>query len=147
MSDEQKAKMKAGREAAKAKKDAEKAGVPVEEAPVVAAPVAAPASVVAAVTEPVATKKPVKTAKKAAAAPVITAPVVTPVESTAAPELLPFSFNGGTYLRMGSKLPNGEALYTSGHLWMSGKKGAKGPHYGELKDDGTIDMEAEEPKE
>jgi hypothetical protein len=27
------------------------------------------------------------------------------------------------------------------------KKGSKGPHYGELKEDGTIDMEAEEPKE
>jgi hypothetical protein len=88
-------------------------------------------------------KKSVKTAKKAT--PVITTPVVAPIEIETVPELLPFSFNGATYLRLGSKLPSGDALYTSGHLWMSGKKGAKGPHYGELKDDGTIDMEAEEP--
>jgi len=145
MSDEQKAKMKAGREAAAAAKKAEKNGVA---APSTEAIEAAPASVVEAVTEPKpSAKKAVKTAKKAAAAPVITAPVATPLEVTSAAELLPFSFNGGTYLRMGSKLPNGESLYTSGHLWMSGKKGAKGPHYGELKDDGTIDMEVEEPKE
>ena len=146
MSDEQKAKMKAGREAAAAKKAAEKAGVA---APVVAEPVAAPVPVVAepvvapVVAEPVAApvaKKAPKTVKKAA----ITTPVVAPVATETAAELLPFTFNGATYLRMGSKLPNGEALYTSGHLWMS-KKGAKGPHYGELKDDGSIDMEAEEP--
>lgn len=134
MSDEQKAKMKAGREAAKAKKDAEKAGT----AP---APVAVTTPADASIPE--AKKKPVKSAKKAT--PAITTAVVAPIENTTVAELLPFSFNGATYLRLGSKLPNGDALYTSGHLWMSGKKGAKGPHYGELKDDGTIDMEAEEP--
>ena len=105
----------------------------------VAAPVAAPVG--APVGAPAA-KKPVKAAKKAT--PVITTPVVAPIEVAAVAELLPFSFNGATYLRLGSKLPSGDALYTSGHLWMS-KKGAKGPHYGELKEDGSIDMEAEEP--
>jgi len=140
MSDEQKAKMKAGREAAKAKKDAEKAGLSEPVAAPVAEPVAAPVAAPVAETK----KKPVKAATKKSAA-VITTPVVAPIEAAAAPELLPFSFNGATYLRLGSKLPNGDSLYTSGHLWMSGKKGAKGPHYGELKEDGTIDMEAEEP--
>jgi len=90
-------------------------------------------------------KKPVKTAKKASTAE-ITVPVVAPmVETTAiASELIPFTFNGSTFLRMGVKLPNGDARFTSAHLWMS-KKGAKGPHYGEIREDGTIDMEAEEP--
>jgi len=132
ISDEQKAKMKAGREAAAAKKKAE-ASVPSEKAP--EAPEA-----------PVTTqKKPVKTAKKASPAE-ITVPVVAPItEANAiASELIPFAFNGNTYLRMGVKLANGEARFTSAHLWMS-KRGAKGPHYGEIREDGTIDMEAEEP--
>ena len=131
ISDEQKAKMKAGREAAAAKKKAEASGAP--EAP--EAPEA-----------PVTTqKKPVKTAKKASPAE-ITVPVVAPIveSSPIASELIPFTFNGSTFLRMGVKLPNGDARFTSAHLWMS-KKGAKGPHYGEIREDGTIDMEAEEP--
>lgn len=128
ISDEQKAKMKAGREAAAAKKKAETSEA--SEAP--EAPVTTQ-------------KKPVKTAKKASTAE-ITVPVVAPmVETTAiASELIPFTFNGSTFLRMGVKLPNGDARFTSAHLWMS-KKGAKGPHYGEIREDGTIDMEAEEP--
>ena len=128
ISDEQKAKMKAGREAAAAKKKAEASEA--SEAP--EAPVTTQ-------------KKPVKTAKKASTAE-ITVPVVAPmVETTAiASELIPFTFNGSTFLRMGVKLPNGDARFTSAHLWMS-KKGAKGPHYGEIREDGTIDMEAEEP--
>ena len=135
ISDEQKAKMKAGREAAAAKKKAEASGPseapgpsgPSEETP---APVQ---------------KKPIKTAKKASPAE-ITVPVVAPITeaSAIASELIPFAFNGSTYLRMGVKLPSGEARFTSAHLWMS-KKGAKGPHYGEIREDGTIDMEAEEP--
>jgi len=135
ISDEQKAKMKAGREAAAAKKKAE-ASVPSEKAP--EAPVASEAPVTTQ-------KKPVKTAKKASPAE-ITVPVVAPItEANAiASELIPFAFNGSTYLRMGVKLPNGDARFTSAHLWMS-KKGAKGPHYGEIREDGTIDMEAEEP--
>ena len=128
ISDEQKAKMKAGREAAAAKKKVEASEA--SEAP--EAPVTTQ-------------KKPVKTAKKASTAE-ITVPVVAPmVETTAiASELIPFTFNGSTFLRMGVKLPNGDARFTSAHLWMS-KKGAKGPHYGEIREDGTIDMEAEEP--
>jgi hypothetical protein len=137
MSDEQKAKMKAGREAAKAKKDAEKAGtVPVA----VAEPVAEPVSVDAPVPVAETKKKPVKTAKKA---DVITAPVVAPIEVTA-PELLPFKMGAITYLRNGTKRPDGIPLWTSGHLWQS-IKGKKGEHIGELQDNGEIDETASEP--
>jgi len=134
MSDEQKAKMKAGREAAKAKKDAEKAGLPA------AAPVVTP--VVAPVVTPVAEakKKAVKTAKKA---DTITTPVVAPIEA-AAPELLPFKMGAVTYLRNGTKRPDGNHLWTSGHLWQS-IKGKKGEHIGEIQDNGEIDETASEP--
>jgi hypothetical protein len=85
-------------------------------------------------------KKPLKTAKKA----VITAEVVTTLQPAIVQELLPFTFNGNTYLRLGTRGENGNHLWTSGHLWMS-KKGQKGHHYGELQEDGTINMDAEEP--
>ena len=84
-------------------------------------------------------KKPVKTAKKA-----ITTEIVAPIQSAVTEELLPFTFNGGTYLRPGTRRENGNHLWTSGHLWMS-KKGAKGHHYGEIQEDGSINMDADEP--
>jgi len=149
MSDEQKAKMKAGREAAKAKKDAEKADlaapVPVATPVPVAAPqpkpvaLVAPVPVVAAAPVAETKKKPVKTAKKAE---VITAPVAVPMVA-AEPELLPFKMAGETYLRMGTKRPDGNHLWTSGHLWQS-IKGKKGDHIGEIVD-GVIDETASEP--
>jgi hypothetical protein len=86
-------------------------------------------------------KKPLKTAKKAVK---ITAEVVTTLKPAIVQELLPFTFNGNTYLRLGTRCENGNHLWTSGHLWMS-KKGQKGHHYGELQEDGTINMDAEEP--
>lgn len=128
MSDEQKAKMKAGREAAKAKKDAEKAGT-------------APAAVtVTPAAAPEVKKKPAKTAKKADA---ITTPVAAPIEAVA-PELLPFKMGAITYLRQGTKRPDGNHLWTSGHLWQS-IKGKKGEHIGEIQDNGEIDETASEP--
>jgi hypothetical protein len=138
MSDEQKAKMKAGREAAKAKKDAEKAGIAPAPVVVVTAPIVA---VTAPEPAPVADtkKKAVKTAKKA---DVITTPVVAPIVA-AEPELLPFKMAGETYLRMGTKRPDGNHLWTSGHLWQS-NKGKKGDHIGEIVD-GVIDETASEP--
>ena len=84
-------------------------------------------------------KKPVKTAKKA-----ITTEVVAPMQGAVADELLPFTIGDKTYLRLGTRRENGNHLWTSGHLWMS-KKGAKGGHYGELREDGTINMDADEP--
>ena len=86
-------------------------------------------------------KKPVKTAKKANK---ITAEVVTTLQPAIVQEFLPFTFNSNTYLRLGTRGENGNHLWTSGHLWMS-KKGQKGHHYGELQEDGTINMDAEEP--
>ena len=130
MSDEQKAKMKAGREAAaaakKANKDTEKAVVeegPREES------VATPAAT-----------KPVKKAKKA-----ITTDVVTPAPVSQVTELLPFAMGPDTYLRHGVQRPDGNHLWTSGHLWAS-DKGAKGKYIGEIADDGTVNKSAAEPK-
>lgn len=155
MSDEHKLKMKTARELAKAKRDAEKAGVPAPqveapkvdapklEAPKVEAPKVEAPKVEAPKVEATPTKKAVKKAKKATNT-AITTPVVDAVKVETVSELLPFNFNGGTYLRMGSVLPNGETLYTSGHIWEN-KSGKKGFHYGEVKEDGTIDMEATEP--
>jgi hypothetical protein len=117
-------------------------------APAPAAP-AASASTVPAAASPVAqlitqivtktAKKPVKTAKKA-----ITTEVVAPIQASIPDELLPFAIGDKTFLRLGTRRENGNHLWTSGHLWMS-KKGAKGGHYGELREDGSINMEAEEP--
>jgi hypothetical protein len=160
MSDEHKLKMKTARELAKVKRDAEKAGIaapqveapkveapnveaPKVEAPKVEAPKVEAPKVEAPKVEATSTKKAVKKAKKATNT-AITTPVVDAVKVETVSELLPFNFNGGTYLRMGSVLPNGETLYTSGHIWEN-KSGKKGFHYGEVKEDGTIDMEATEP--
>jgi hypothetical protein len=49
-----------------------------------------------------------------------------------------------TYLRMGTKRPDGNHLWASGHIWNS-KGGAKGPYVGELQDDGELNEESTEP--
>ena len=135
MSDDQKAKMKAGREASAAKRAAEKAGLTVS--------AEVPAPVSAAAPE-AATKKPVKVAKKAAAT--ITQPIVQPVEVNTVQEFLPFKVGDQSFVRLGCSRADGNHLWVSGHLWQF-KKGAphsKGDHYGELKD-GEIDEQASEP--
>ena len=111
--------------------------VPVVPAPTV--PATSPVTEMITQIEKKVVKKPVKTAKKA-----ITTEVVAPVQATVAEELLPFTIGDKTYLRLGTRRENGNHLWTSGHLWMS-KKGAKGGHYGELREDGTINMDADEP--
>jgi hypothetical protein len=129
MSDEQKAKMNAGREAsAAAKKAAKDTEVPAE----------VPAETEAKA--PIATK-PVKKAKKAITTEVVTVETYQP-EVT---ELLPFSMGTMNYLRSGVQRSDGNHLWMSGHLWQA-KKGLKGPYVGELKNDGTIDQDADEPK-
>jgi len=125
MSDEQKAKMKAGREASAAAKKANKDS----EKPVVEESVATPAAT-----------KPVKKAKKA-----ITTDVVTLAPVSQVTELLPFAMGSDTYLRHGVQRPDGNHLWTSGHLWAS-NKGAKGKYIGEIADDGTVNKSATEPK-
>ena len=150
VSEETKAKQKAARELKKATAAVESSFSAMTISATPATLVAAPEPEPAPVPEPntfsattvTSTKKPkaVKTAKKA-----ITTPVVAPIDTSGSQEeLLPFSYNGGTYLRMGTQRPDGNPLWSSGHLWMS-KKGVKGPHYGELQTDGTVDMEAAEP--
>ena len=132
MSDEQKAKMKAGREASaaakKASKDAETTPVETE------VPVETEAKA------PVATK-PVKKAKKAITTEVVTVETSQPQVT----ELLPFSMGTMNYLRSGVQRSDGNHLWMTGHLWQA-KKGLKGPYVGELKNDGTIDQDADEPK-
>ena len=142
MSDDQKANMKAGREASAAKRAAEKAGLPVSAA--VPAPVSADAPAPVAADAPV-PKKQVKTAKKTT---VITQPVVQPVGLNTVQEFLPFKVGDESYVRLGCSRADGNHLWVSGHLWQF-KKGAphsKGDHYGGIQADGTIDETAEEPK-
>lgn len=137
-SDEQKAKMKAGREAAKAKKDAEKVNGTANGAATVAT---------TAVSEPAA--KPKKAVKKVAKKEPIVEPVAvissnTSVAEEDEPEMLPFKHNNTTYIRLGNKREDGTFLWATGDLWAS-KKGAKGAYIGCLQDDGSIDADAQEP--
>ena len=86
----------------------------------------------------------VVTKKVASKKSAIVTPVVIPAAVNTVEELLPFTMGGVSYLRMGSQRPDGNHLWTSGHLWMS-KKGAKGAHVGELQENGTINTDADEP--
>ena len=135
LTEEQKAKMKAGREAAAAtKKAAKEAGeAAVKDAMGVAPiPLATTTKVV---------KKAVKTAKKAE----IVVPVVTTaVNEVDDPELLPFKHAGVNYLRVGFKRDDGNHLWSTSDLWMS-NKGAQGAYCGALLEDGSINADAEEP--
>lgn len=144
LSPEHLAKLKAGREAAKAKKDAEKAAAEEEgrsDAPVAVSVVAAAAAIEA--------KKPVKKAKKAEpAAAAIVAPVVEPVAVIESVEdevvELPFKLGTQTYIRLGTSKADGNHIWASTDLWMS-KKGKRGAYFGELMEDGSINTDAEEP--
>ena len=57
-------------------------------------------------------------------------------------ELLPFTMDGKSYLRLGCK--NGEEINWEGDLWYS-KNGKRGAYVGSLLEDGSIDDTAEEP--
>jgi colicin import membrane protein len=59
-------------------------------------------------------------------------------------ELLPFKLGGRTYLRPGFSRPDGQSVWATGDLWES-KKGLRGDWAGALQQDGSIDMDAEEP--
>jgi hypothetical protein len=136
LSPEHLAKLKAGREAAKAKKDAAKAAL--EEAGKDEAAVVAP--------PPTPAKKAPKAAKKAVpAAPVAAqAPVVAAPADDEEQEALPCKVGATTYLRYGQKRSDGSVLWASGDLWKN-NAGAKGRYVGELQDDGSINCDAEEP--
>ena len=156
ISDEQKAKMKAGREKAAAEKKAAKAAEDTsaqeEDAPVVAAPAAvAPVAAPAAVAAPAPAKKQAKQVKKVEVTPVVVAaPAVVaaaPAEAAAEEEneFLPFKHAGANYMRLGISRADGKHLWATGDLWAS-KKGTKGDYIGCLQDDGSIDKTAEEPE-
>jgi len=65
-------------------------------------------------------------------------------EDDAEVELLPFKIGGRTYLRPGSKYEGVDAIWATGDLWES-NKGLRGDWAGALQEDGSIDMDAEEP--
>jgi hypothetical protein len=137
LSPEHLAKLKAGREAAKAKKDAEKAAAEAAgKSDSAVAPVAE---------EPKAKKAPKKAKKADAPAPVevVSAPAAE-VADEDAPEFLPFKFGGLPYLRLGTKREDGNHLWATGDLWSS-KKGVKGAYVGCITESGEIDTDAEEP--
>lgn len=143
LSPEHLAKMKAGREAKKASKDAEKALAEAEGR--ADAPIAVTAKAEKAQKEP-------KKAKKAAE---ITVPLAAPAPAPSAPaeegekeaEALPFKLGGATYIRMGVSKPDGNHEWLSGDLWLSKKGGTeRGAYAGELMEDGSINTDAEEPE-
>ncbi len=148
LSAEHLAKLKAGREAKKLAKDAERAiaeAAAKSDSPIALSPTAS--------AEAKAAKKP-KEAKKTAAAPEVAAPVAevaAPVAEVAAPaaeqeaEALPFKLGGATYIRMGISKADGNHEWLSGDLWLS-KKGGRGSYAGELMEDGSINADAEEPE-
>ena len=138
ISDEQKAKMKDGREKAAAAKKAAKAA---EET--TAKGVSPLVSVPATDSTPVAAKKPVKKGKKAAE-PVVAAPTAV-VEAHDLAELLPFKKGPSSFLRLGFKRSDGNHLWENGYLWQAKKDGSRGDYVGCLQDSGVIDDNVEEP--
>ena len=66
-------------------------------------------------------------------------------EDEEAPELLPFKLGGRSYLRPGVLRDGGVTSWATGDLWES-KKGLKGDWAGVLQEDGSIDLNADEPE-
>jgi len=60
------------------------------------------------------------------------------------PDLLPFKLGGKSYLRPGFLSDDGKTTWATGDLWES-KKGLRGDWAGALQEDGSIDLDAEEP--
>ena len=119
LSPEHLAKMKAGREAKKAKKDAAKSS---ESQPAVESAPESP--------------------KADAAAPDATAPDAEEKPRTV--DEVPFKHGGVTYIRLGYAEADGSHTWASADLWLS-KKGARGAYVGELQESGEINEDAEEP--
>ena len=136
------AKMKAGREAAKAAKAAKATDTFVATTSVSSA--AVPAPVDAPVAAPVPKSKPVKKVK--AKEPIVEPVAVSSNASVAddAPEELPFKHGGVTYIRLGNKREDGTYLWATGDLWAN-KKGVRGAYVGAIQDDGSVDTDALEP--
>jgi hypothetical protein len=65
-------------------------------------------------------------------------------EDEESPDLLPFKLGGKSYLRPGFLSDDGKTTWATGDLWES-KKGLRGDWAGALQEDGSIDLDAEEP--
>ena len=130
------AKLKAGREAKKAARDAEKA---LKEAEALADTPVQPLSEQASPVEqvsPVEQASPVENGLNGDSSS-----SVATVEQV---EELPFKLGAATYIRLGSLNADGTNTWASGDLWLN-KKGLRGAYVGELKDNGEINTDADEP--
>ena len=148
LSPEHLAKLKAGREASRAKKQEEKnkeVAEAVAEAPV---SLTVPETAVTVTEEaPAPKKKTIKTVKKKeSSSEPKPEPVVT--EEAHAPKAegveLPFKIGPSSYIRFGVPSEGGETNWLSNDLWLN-KRGSRGAYVGELMEDGSINTDAEEP--
>ena len=126
-SEETKAAAAIKRAATKAKKAAEGASVVA-----VAVSAAAPAPLPTLALAPISIPPPAEESEEEA-------------EDEEAPELLPFKLGGRSYLRPGVLRDGGITSWATGDLWES-KKGLKGDWAGVLQEDGSIDLNADEPE-
>jgi hypothetical protein len=151
LSPEHLAKLKAGREASRAKKQEEKnkeVATAVAEAPV---SLTVPETAVTVSEEaPAPKKKTIKTVKKKESkAEVLTQPeTAVTTEEAQAPKAegveLPFKIGPSSYIRFGVPSEGGETNWLSNDLWLN-KRGSRGAYVGELMEDGSINTDAEEP--
>ena len=90
----------------------------------------------------------------AAPAPLPSAPPSAPVstsnpfddeEEEAEAELLPFKLGGRNYMRPGVSRLGAEPIWATGDLWEAKADGTRGDWAGVLQEDGSIDLDAEEP--
>ena len=90
----------------------------------------------------------------AAPAPLPSAPPSAPVSTSnpfddedeeAEVELLPFKLGGRNYMRPGVSRLGAEPIWATGDLWEAKADGTRGDWAGVLQEDGSIDLDAEEP--
>ena len=90
----------------------------------------------------------------AAPAPLPSAPPSAPVapnpfddeEEEAEAELLPFKLGGRNYMRPGVSRLGAEPIWATGDLWEAKADGTRGDWAGVLQEDGSIDLDADEPE-
>jgi hypothetical protein len=67
-------------------------------------------------------------------------------EEEAEAELLPFKLGGRKYMRPGVSRAGAEPIWATGDLWEAKADGSQGDWAGVLEEDGSIDLDAEEPE-